>query len=837
MQGIQSSIVPEKMEKRGLTSATAGTFEAAKRYLDRQRASEAALAAMEDDEAQTTSQTGDQLEDGRPAWLKRWQGEALPRIAQARSAADRISPTDTQESDQNAPVNGYTGQSIEAAFAFETSFHFETELEAEETEDWLDLSGEREQTGASGPVLFDTSDNPDSAAESPSASREASRSTERLSATGAVPDPQAVRAAIFRLAQESTHRWVPAQKPAETTASSSELSRKILLPNENTDGNATGSGSPRAEFAEVARQVWSAHFSDAEGNPTIEEPASSEGLESARGYAESPQERPTKDLAMHRQGDQGLFLTNALPPSLAPVVEERVTEVSTAAQETAHSQAETEPAEAKPEPEWTLNQALSQIRSEIRGELQNEARSEAAEAGSAKVGSQPEGVPSSAAPKPSDPQGMASDAPALAHDASNLLSALKLYSELLALSGVLQARHSHYAQDLKLLAARSEVLIDRLLASCTLAESDARQLVRSHGLEAIYSPLPETAGPAGAEISATSTEMSNDSRHPSQTTEPTQNRPDNFAVEAPEASKGCEAKGPPLGSALSQGLAKGFEQPFAAQDETDVAEDRSIAAQELDQAGTAQRAEAEPAQTSTSDVDAEGNGRSESINLVDLLTRWGSLLSMIARGPVEVKFGPQAALPIQVGEEAMERILVNLVHNAMTATRNGGAIRIGVGRSETRRAAHSHPPSEGRARPEGRMVLTVDDSGCGMSEQQIAKVLGMGGDPQSDRGGALEEGRPNGGSPRRHGMGLQIVRELVAASGGELAIYSRSGVGTRIEIQWPTLREGTFRQDTLRQNVEQGQRRPVQSADSGAGAPGGFTYDRIRQGLGGAIAC
>jgi hypothetical protein len=635
------------------------------------------------------------------------------------------------------------------------------------------------------------------------------------------------------------------------------------LPDKNKEGNAMG--SPRAEFAEVARQVWSAPyaadpsvpirtsvrtsrpepelaFSAVEIKPAAEELAATEDLESAGRYAMvlppagSSQDSPAKDSAVHPKEDRGLSVTNALPGSIAPAVEQRVTGVLMATQNTARSKSVTKDGEAKLEPDWTLNQALSQIRNEIRseigGQLQSEARSEAAEAGSGKVGFLPEDVPTSGT------QVTASDAPALAHDASNLLSALRLYSELLALSGVLQARHSHYAQDLKLLAARSEVLIDRLLASCTLAESAARQLVRDHGvrdkgLDATGCAAPETAGPAVAEISATSTAMPNGSHLSLQATETGQNQSCNLAMEAPEASNGCKVEGPPVGAALSQG----FEQPFAAQDETDTAQARGMAARELDLAGTAQRAEAEPAPTRTSDVGAEGNGGSESINLVDLLTRWGSLLSMIARGPVEVKFGPQAALPIQVGEEAMERILVNLVHNAMTATRNGGAIRIGVGRAETRRPAYSPQSSKGQVRPASKMVLTVDDSGCGMSEQQIAKVLGMGRDPHADRGGALDEGRPNGGSPRGHGMGLQIVRKLVAASGGELAIYSRCGVGTRIEIQWPTLRENTLRENTLRENVEQGQRRPVQPADAGDRALGGFTYDRIRQGLEGAIAC
>jgi len=52
----------------------------------------------------------------------------------------------------------------------------------------------------------------------------------------------------------------------------------------------------------------------------------------------------------------------------------------------------------------------------------------------------------------------------LAHDAGNLLGALRLYSDLLNAAGVLRPEHSHYATELRLISDRSSVLIDRLLS-------------------------------------------------------------------------------------------------------------------------------------------------------------------------------------------------------------------------------------------------------------------------------------------------------------------------------------------------------------------------------------
>jgi hypothetical protein len=36
-----------------------------------------------------------------------------------------------------------------------------------------------------------------------------------------------------------------------------------------------------------------------------------------------------------------------------------------------------------------------------------------------------------------------------------------------------------------------------------------------------------------------------------------------------------------------------------------------------------------------------------------------------------------------------------------------------------------------------------------------------------------------------HGIGFRVVRELVAASDGELRVMSAPGTGTRVQIEWP----------------------------------------------------
>jgi signal transduction histidine kinase len=72
------------------------------------------------------------------------------------------------------------------------------------------------------------------------------------------------------------------------------------------------------------------------------------------------------------------------------------------------------------------------------------------------------GVPKSIAVECHDGYGVAEGA-GLAHDASNLLGALSLYSDLLGMPGVLHEEHRGYAEELRMLSDRSWAMIDRLV--------------------------------------------------------------------------------------------------------------------------------------------------------------------------------------------------------------------------------------------------------------------------------------------------------------------------------------------------------------------------------------
>jgi signal transduction histidine kinase len=267
----------------------------------------------------------------------------------------------------------------------------------------------------------------------------------------------------------------------------------------------------------------------------------------------------------------------------------------------------------------------------------------------------------------------------LLHDARNLMGALGLYCDLLALPGVLKPEHVHYADDLRLLGVRSAALMERLVLSLPVLEGETK-----------------TAGAGAA---------------------------------------------------------------------------------------------------------------SQPVSLRSIVERCSGLLEQVAGGrTIELSYGPAASALVSAGQEDVERVLVNLVRNAAAALDRRGrtngaerskpvaghargavremvrdrtadaapdAVRIGVGLLQNRVGDPSPWPFR-------RVRLTVEDSGCGMGPEQLERLL---------RGGRA----PARGS---RGIGFCVVRELVAAGGGDLRVMSATGVGTRVQIEWPvataTAREGRW---------------------------------------------
>lgn len=115
---------------------------------------------------------------------------------------------------------------------------------------------------------------------------------------------------------------------------------------------------------------------------------------------------------------------------------------------------------------------------------------------------------------------------------------------------------------------------------------------------------------------------------------------------------------------------------------------------------------------------------------------------------VELLVEVQGPLPrLQADQAQLDRVLDNLIDNALRHTATGGRIRL-------------------QARRHGeRVIISVEDNGEGIAYGQQGRIF----EP------FVQVGRKKGGA----GLGLALCKEIVQLHGGRMGVYSRPGQGTQ----------------------------------------------------------
>ncbi|WP_408599392.1 KinB sensor domain-containing domain [Pseudomonas sp. PLMAX] len=115
---------------------------------------------------------------------------------------------------------------------------------------------------------------------------------------------------------------------------------------------------------------------------------------------------------------------------------------------------------------------------------------------------------------------------------------------------------------------------------------------------------------------------------------------------------------------------------------------------------------------------------------------------------VELLIEVQEPLPrLQADQPQLDRVLDNLIDNALRHTASGGLIRL-------------------QARRHGdRVIISVEDNGEGIAYGQQGRIF----EP------FVQVGRKKGGA----GLGLALCKEIVQLHGGRMGVYSRPGQGTQ----------------------------------------------------------
>jgi len=113
---------------------------------------------------------------------------------------------------------------------------------------------------------------------------------------------------------------------------------------------------------------------------------------------------------------------------------------------------------------------------------------------------------------------------------------------------------------------------------------------------------------------------------------------------------------------------------------------------------------------------------------------------------------------VDVDATRIRQVLGNLIANSLRYTHAGGRVRLSAERAEA------------------GVTLSVSDDGEGIAAEDLPHIF--------ERFYRADPARPAAGGAS--GLGLAIVRSLVAAHGGEVRVESAPGQGTTVRIMLPT---------------------------------------------------
>ena len=154
------------------------------------------------------------------------------------------------------------------------------------------------------------------------------------------------------------------------------------------------------------------------------------------------------------------------------------------------------------------------------------------------------------------------------------------------------------------------------------------------------------------------------------------------------------------------------------------------------------------------------------VNIAKLVTGMGELVASTTGPQIKVLVDAPDGLPLAKADpNQLEMALLNLAVNARDAMEDGGTLRISTSVEDVR-AGHRT-----KLRPGTYLCLSVADTGSGMDEATITR--------------AVEPFFSTKGVGKGTGLGLSMVHGLASQLGGALAIQSRPGLGTNVELWLP----------------------------------------------------
>jgi two-component system phosphate regulon sensor histidine kinase PhoR len=145
------------------------------------------------------------------------------------------------------------------------------------------------------------------------------------------------------------------------------------------------------------------------------------------------------------------------------------------------------------------------------------------------------------------------------------------------------------------------------------------------------------------------------------------------------------------------------------------------------------------------------------VQIGDVLARAVSRLRHQAqRQRIDLRLETAPHLPPILGDaERLERVAVNLIHNALKFTSEGGTVRVQA------------------VFEDGSVIARVTDTGAGIAAEDLPRIF--------ERFYKADRARSGAGT----GLGLAIVKHTVEAHGGTVAVESAEGRGATFSFSFP----------------------------------------------------
>ena len=144
---------------------------------------------------------------------------------------------------------------------------------------------------------------------------------------------------------------------------------------------------------------------------------------------------------------------------------------------------------------------------------------------------------------------------------------------------------------------------------------------------------------------------------------------------------------------------------------------------------------------------------------IELLEPMGRARRVALRSTLE----PQAIAEVDASQ--IQQALINLIMNAVQASEPESQVRVSLTRTRAR------PPGDTSAQEICCYLMSVEDEGCGIPEDQLDRLF----EP-------FFTTKPSGEGT---GLGLSITNDIVTEHGGWLSVKSQVGKGSRFDLYFP----------------------------------------------------